>query len=244
MKAFRIQTAREFGWLLLSGSAVVAAYALLDGKYAIANAAAAVLQISFIVLWFGTGSTPGKVDIWEYQKVMMESSRQVTPDQPVLTEGTLLYIALAMEELAETLVPVASALDRWISGSYRPELSDIVKGLREQRCVMSHYSARLRRSLAKEGTLWVPLSRSEAVEMLDGVTDTAVTLAGLSLASGLPARQAYLEVLTSNLSKRNPDTDMIDKDNTGKWIKGADYVPPNLLKVLEVAWPRNIDGEA
>jgi hypothetical protein len=58
-------------------------------------------------------------------------------------------------------------------------------------------------------------------------------IAGLAASSGLPAAAGCVEVATSNLSKANPSTGVIDVDPSGKWIKGANYVAPNLGRVID-----------
>ena len=50
---------------------------------------------------------------------------------------------------------------------------------------------------------------------------------------------AYVEVQTSNWSKTNPNTGVIDKTPDGKWIKGVNYRPPNLTAVLAAARARD-----
>jgi hypothetical protein len=71
--------------------------------------------------------------------------------------------------------------------------------------------------------------------IFDGTTDVAVVNCGFALACGLPGSDGYREVALSNISKRNPDTGMIDKTADGKWIKGAEYRAPDLLGVLKAA---------
>lgn len=68
--------------------------------------------------------------------------------------------------------------------------------------------------------------------MADGTTDLMVTNAGFALALGLPGAALYEEVASSNLTKKNPQTGVIDKTPDGKWIKGAKYREPNIDKVL------------
>jgi hypothetical protein len=78
----------------------------------------------------------------------------------------------------------------------------------------------------------IPISPTLARELLDGTTDTMVVVAGMSITAGLPGPTAYVEVVGSNLSKANPDSGKIDLDLSGKWIKGRDFVKPDLTKVL------------
>jgi hypothetical protein len=76
------------------------------------------------------------------------------------------------------------------------------------------------------------LTIDEAVALADDTTDIAVVNAGFANASGIPGGACYVEVGTSNFSKANPETGRIDKDPSGKWIKGTDYQEPDLKAVL------------
>lgn len=127
-----------------------------------------------------------------------------------------------MEELAETL----QAADKVLSGTtYGQHLDIPAAGL-------LHSSQRIRQSLKLNPQVYIPLTGDQAVELLDGTTDIAVTNCGFCVATGLPGGAAYREVARSNLSKVNPETGVIDKTPDGKWIKGSGFTPPDLAKVL------------
>lgn len=186
-----------------------------------------------------------RVDPWESQRILMEASGQSLPETATVTKETLLYMALIWEEHEETLKPLLEALDRHHVAQMMhedttsrvaptPGLAAAISVIRNS-SVALHYNARtLKQALVRvPGTLTIPLKRDEAVEIADGITDTAVVVAGASLATGIPGAACYREVSESNLSKRNPITGIIDKDAAGKWIKGSEYREADLERVLD-----------
>lgn len=176
-------------------------------------------------------------DPWLLQKQMMTMSGQRTPDRPTLTNETLLYAALILEELGETLEVASSAIFDHAAGRdlMAQDLARISKELTDT-------SQSMRKHL--DGfNLTIPLPDEEAVELLDGVTDLAVVVCGMCESMGLPGFAAYMEVYDSNRSKANPATGVIDKTADGKWIKGSQYRKPNLAEVLgkHMAWNRVVN---
>lgn len=187
------------------------------------------------------------VDIWQYQEGLMRASDQKMPELPQIHKNVLLYAALQAEELSETYAALAQEL----------EADTLVEGLAgadgEQEEQESSLQARILiaqtlrglatelydKSLAIRGHLsyisddwFFTPTRQGAKDLLDGASDVAVVTAGFGLAAGLPVRQGYDEVGSSNLSKANPVTGKIDKDSGGKWIKGMAYREPDLFRVL------------
>lgn len=205
-----------------------------------------------VLLQYTTVAEPQ--DIWVPQWRLMKISDQKLPTIPTITRDSLMYFAITMEELGET----GQALTSWartpgseyVPGVHRffhdKNLEAAILRLRVLGADLRTSSKELRGLLEKVDPEWCrSLSKEEATELLDGVTDVAVTTAGLGLASGLPAAAAYAEVQRSNHSKANLQTGLIDKDPSGKWIKGPSYTPPDLGKVLEDQldavcnkWPR------
>lgn len=180
---------------------------------------------------------PPAVDPWALQRRLMEISDQARPALPEVNETTLLYWALMLEEMGETGCALLAVLERAWSAhrGFRlgepppPDLRAVAKNSIDviQNSMRSH-SRRLRKVLEDMGRFRVEVTRAEAKELLDGTTDNAVVNAGFSVSAGLPGAAAYLRVLTSNLSKANPATGVIDKTPDGKWIKGSEYRMPDL----------------
>lgn len=179
------------------------------------------------------------VDPWRLQLILMRASAQKVPVSPHLNETSLLYLALVLEEVTETMEALRKPLTTWVNdrvkiytGSYNQEFIaqvDLTRLLKGE--AIGRLSRAIRAALMQTGSFDVPLSIAAAQELLDGTTDIAVVNSGLCIASGLPGSAAYLAVQTSNLSKRNP-RGIIDKEPDGKWIKGPNYVPPDLNAVL------------
>jgi len=179
-----------------------------------------------------------RVDVWELQRELMAASGQAMPERATLGAVAVLYLALLTEELSETLVVAARVVIP--PGRVRGEALIIGLCFTHAAAVLHSVALEIRRNLgemAADGRPFpdIALTMEQAKELLDGTTDIAVVNAGFALAAGLPGPEGYLEVAGSNLSKRNPDTGVIDKDASGKWIKGRDYVAPNLEAVLHRA---------
>lgn len=173
-------------------------------------------------------------DPWYLQRNLMTISGQRTPDQPALTNESLLYGALILEELGETLNAAAGVLF-----DQDPARENMAKDLATMSLDLIQISKDFRTKL--EGfDLFLELPDEVAVELLDGVTDMVVVACGMCESMGLPGYSGYMEVYESNHSKVNPATGVIDKTADGKWIKGSGYFKPDLAQVLgkHKAWNR------
>lgn len=179
------------------------------------------------------------VDPWRMQAELMKISGQRIPSAPTMTKHSLMYAALIMEELGETLKAVSLPLLELMPDTEAPSqelepLAITASCLIQSAGELKSYSERIRAELAGLDDDWsTGLTRDEALEIFDGTTDIAVVNSGFALAMGLPGPQGYRAVGVSNLSKRNPDTGVIDKTPDGKWIKGRDYQAPDLGAVLD-----------
>lgn len=172
------------------------------------------------------------VDPWDFQRALMKSSDQPLPPLPVVSHGSILYYALILEETAETGRPLLAALQRSLADP-KTHSEEIVLGkIASVISRMDESSTLIRGALKTMPNFNYTLTQREATEVLDGTTDIQVVNSGFALASGLPAQDAYVEVVSSNLSKANPKTGKIDKAPDGKWIKGVEYAEPNLEAVL------------
>lgn len=223
----------------------------------ISTGSAAVLMIVYTVCrqqaaqldeYKSRSEIPASVDPWAMMNELMKISDQQRPQDPSLTKASLMYCALILEEGSETFrLGVVPALDRLIAGELeRAKRSDtpamcgqriyslrIIRGkLQETAHRMDIESKAIRQHLKEIPEFTFPLLRSEAVPVYDGTIDLAVVNCGFCIASGLDGAAGYLEVAGSNLSKKNPDSGVIDKTPDGKWIKGRHYREPDLARVL------------
>ena len=165
------------------------------------------------------------------QREVMAASGQHLPTEYKLHPGAVLYGALNLEELAESLQGMQAALR--LAADTAPQSLALAELFRETAEMMKGNSLAIR-ELVKQvpsETVW-PMQRPHLREMADGATDLMVTNAGFALALGLPGPALYVEVVSSNLTKKNPLTGVIDRTPDGKWIKGVDYREPDIDKVL------------
>lgn len=190
----------------------------------------------FFGAWLGFLFNPIRrqnfVDVWAPQRELMQASNQKLPDVPSINSGSILYIALVLEELAETV----GGITRAMRGSYlRGTQGPLVKRLQFMQISLEAQSNDLRQEIARSpsfnGTI---VMSTDVEEILDGVTDLAVVVAGLGLSLGMPVAEAYTEVSRSNSSKINPETGTIDKTSDGKWIKGRNYTKPDLRAIIKI----------
>lgn len=197
-----------------------------------------VVVYSFLAFWTWAGIVNSWMarayqhalvkDPWLLQRQIMESSGQRLPSVPSLTKESVLYIALTAEELGEVAAVAAEVLH---DGVLERDTGDLASKLRLAAVVLQDMSHDLRAQIATRDFAF-PMTPQQSVDLLDGVTDCAVTVCGLCEASGLPGMPGYLEVYRSNRSKANPDTGRVDKTPDGKWIKGVNYTPPDLHAVM------------
>lgn len=184
-----------------------------------------------------TDLAPEQLDVWEMHHRVMAASAQKAPLCPTMTHGFVLYLALTAEELAETFDAAIKSImeSKAVSFADDHDMAELTNTMIEARDEMQSRARlmRIRLSRIQPRAINWPLSRAEAAELLDGISDVMVTTAGMSLSAGLPGAAAYVEVQTANWSKANPSTGRIDKDSSGKWIKGVNYQPPNLEAVLQ-----------
>lgn len=181
------------------------------------------------------------LDPWEMQRDLMVMSDQRIARRAQLTETSLLYGALILEEAGETLTGLARAALR-ASNFYEPETtegklcSSMFANYNAIADAMDFAAGAARYELKKLKDMGLlltfDLTRAEAQEIFDGTVDLTVVNCGFALASGLPGAEGYVEATASNISKKNPETGMIDKDPSGKWIKGPNYFEPDLLSIL------------
>ncbi len=200
---------------------------------------AAALVLMLIVLdpwqmWLQRKDEPGAspVDPWAYQSELMRISGQHQPLRPELNKGALMYSALIMEEAGETFAGLAAALRDEAAAHEHNQVQEVRRILADVAHTLRFRSLQARGLLEDCPEFTVPLGMAHAKEIFDGHEDIMVVNCGFGLACGLPGLEGYVEVVDSNLSKRNPATGMIDKTPDGKWIKGPAYRAPDLARVL------------
>lgn len=98
---------------------------------------------------------------------------------------------------------------------------------------------RLRINLLREelNELEEALENNDIVEALDALTDLQYVLDGAFLALGLHTLKdkAFDEVHRSNMSKLGRDGKPLLREGDNKVLKGPDYFPPDLARVMEEA---------
>ena len=175
------------------------------------------------------------VSPWDYQLGLMLASKQQVAEYPQMNSGLLLYLALCMEELGETLIAASKAIRD--DGAVLKDLTLIQYQFLVQGSALQESSKKIRKALETLGPfVGKSLTLEQAGEILDGLTDLHVVCCGASISGGLPGEAAYRIVGDSNLSKRNPMTGIIDKTPDGKWIKGSQYQPPDFTHILRRAF--------
>lgn len=75
------------------------------------------------------------------------------------------------------------------------------------------------------------LSSADLIRVADGLGDVIYVCIGAALAFGLPIEKIFNEIHRSNLSKVNT-AGHIERRPDGKILRGNNYTPPDLLRVL------------
>jgi predicted HAD superfamily Cof-like phosphohydrolase len=165
---------------------------------------------------------------WQMQHKLMEISGQEIPTMYQVNKTSILYAALVLEEVSELM----EGLEKIMLNSSGDQLSNMFNIIRSIRQLSHDHSLEIRDELKVLPTFHIDLTSDEAIELADATTDITVVNCGFAVASGIDGNACYQDVAGSNLSKANPDTGIIDKDKSGKWIKGIAYKEPNLVAVM------------
>lgn len=233
------RTLRELALVCFTALLMVAAVGFLGfalgrldfSQYA--GALCATFALGLCAAYLGLCHRKDPVDPWCLQQALMEKSGQATPRSPQVNKHVITYLALVLEEWAETAYEVRTALGGVNLATAPVPVQHVWAELDSMVNEISAMSSNLRHRAKVLDERWVQhFTDTQAVLFADGVTDQAVVVAGLAIAGGIPGAACYEEVVGSNLSKANPLTGLIDKDATGKWIKGVNYQPPSLRRVL------------
>jgi hypothetical protein len=172
--------------------------------------------------------------IWDQQRRIMQVSGQVCPTEPTITPTTLMYNALVIEETGESCATLSAVLRQGAEHLEFPYVALLAEHLREDSQLLMRI-AKDRREIISHlpQALRIRMTHEQAALLLDDTTDIMVVGSGFGLAAGLPSEAGWEEVNRSNMSKVNPLTGEIDKDRSGKWVKGVNYTPPDLSKLLK-----------
>lgn len=76
------------------------------------------------------------------------------------------------------------------------------------------------------------IAENDLVEIADALTDILYVTYGAGHSFGLNLDECFREVQASNMSKLDSEGNPIYRED-GKILKGEDYFPPNLKKVIE-----------
>ena len=77
------------------------------------------------------------------------------------------------------------------------------------------------------------IAENDLVEIADALTDILYVTYGAGHSFGLNLDECFREVQASNMSKLDSEGNPIYRED-GKIMKGEDYFPPNLKKVIEL----------
>ena len=232
MSRIPLTTVKFYAFVVLCLSLVLIGAAISSDHDAFATLLLLLAGGAVLILGGCDIASIGRVDIWESQSRLMSASDQPQPEVAMLTHAGVRYLGLIAEELSETACEMAILVRRHGQSTETIGLANVCQRLADQ---LKTDALALRQALVRVPDSDLNILPSSAVEMqgvFDGVTDIAVTTAGMGLALGLPCGEGYAEVQRSNASKGNPVTGKIDKDDSGKWIKGPNYREPDLGQLL------------
>lgn len=81
------------------------------------------------------------------------------------------------------------------------------------------------------GELKEALSEDNLVSIADALTDILYVVYGAGVTYGIDLDATFAEVHRSNMSKLGENGEVVERED-GKVLKGPDYTPPNLFKIL------------
>lgn len=183
---------------------------------------------------------------YDLQRDLMARRDQDLPTQIYITPQAIMYFALNLEELGETATALGDAIhagrrapcgrDQLAENiRYADGFSQAADAMVAQGSMLKQYARGMRENVRCYFGQSLPrlaISLAHAKEITDGCIDSAVVNAGLTLSLGIPGAACYDNVVTSNLSKQQGDG-KIHKYPDGKWIKGPNYVEPQLGAIIE-----------
>lgn len=96
--------------------------------------------------------------------------------------------------------------------------------------VISPGEASFRHTILEEevNELWSSCCDEDIVGIADALADITYVVCGTAVVYGIPLDEVFKEVHRSNMTKTAP------LNGVGKVLKGSDYSPPDIAKVLEL----------
>ncbi len=76
------------------------------------------------------------------------------------------------------------------------------------------------------------LRSDSLVNLADAICDLVYVLVGTAVSFGIPFDHCFTEVHRSNMSKLGADGKPVVRESDGKILKGENYSPPNLKRVI------------
>ena len=98
----------------------------------------------------------------------------------------------------------------------------------------SEKNAELYKNLMKEewDEFWQAEAMKDDLGQLDGCMDLIWVILGYCRMRGWDVNGAWHEIALNNLSKINPDTGQVKKDENGKVMKPNGWTPPDLKRYI------------
>lgn len=169
---------------------------------------------------------------FEKVKEFMNKMEQTVLEVPSVVEDKVcnLRINLIEEEVEETITAIQ--LLQLINKTTEETITFAYSKL------VTYGKIKLLDSIPKEellsnfNTYKAEITRELLREIADGLTDILVVTYGAGAAFGFDLDACFTEVHNSNMSKLGEDGKPIKRESDGKILKGPNYSPPDLYKVL------------
>lgn len=209
-----------------------------------ASRAVLTFFINGVGLWFLAFFTYTPDSPWAAQWWFMDRLGQDTPIHPVVTNDSMLYAVLMMEKLGKTLVAFAdtSTIAR-LPEDNNSELhinslsakQDVMSKIQGNGFAIIQQSAAIKDIIsgwADDDDFTYHLPHDKAVAVLEAVSHLTVVTCGFSLSAGLPGDDGHAELVASNETMTNPDTQSIEVDANKRCVRGVNYVAPDFASLI------------
>lgn len=181
-----------------------------------------------------------EVDPWEAEQALLTIRAQPAPERPMLTkEGLVGYsrVLVSAAALGQAIVSTISRHTIEVSRDLHPALIHLDRTIAQVVRVINLAEVHLRQLTGTNGEGlgdWpgCPLELDRATMLLEESVDLVGSAAAFSLLAGLPGAEGYRAMVVSQLSKADPKTGRIARDGSGRSIRGPNYQPAELDKLL------------